>query len=219
MFHGAASAGSEKFILAAESAGIRITRFAHVDDLSASGTGSNQVPVFLSGPDAVRGFFRDRRDRHGAAVIAIALDGEVDVCHYLDAGADDAVRPPVEGREILSRLHAIGRRIAGAATAEICAGPLRVPLGEGPATFAGTALRLSGTERQVLRILAVNHPRRVARLSIYDMLYAMEEDPPQPKVVDVHVSNLRRKLMAADPRGRNFIEAEAGVGYGLAAIA
>ena len=215
MFHGPASASTERVILAAETAGLRIVRFPSLDDLPASAAGANQIPIFLGGLDAVKGFFRDRRGRHGAPVIAIAPEGETDLSPYLDAGADDALRPPVDGREIRARLTAIVRRIAGTATGEMRVGDLSVSLAQGDPTVAGRPVRLSAIEARILVSLAANHPRRVARETLYDSLYALAEDPPQPKVVDVHVSNLRRKLMQADAQGRNFICAVPGVGYGL----
>lgn len=219
ILYGRPTASSEKFVLAAESAGLTIVRItarpgevANPDDL----TGNGSVPLIITGDDIALSLLKRRSGPIRSPVIVIP-EGEGDVAaDLLDAGADDVIAAPLSGREIVSRIRTIMRRIAGFGGGEVSVGDVNVRLNDGSASVCGVRARLSASEAEILRALALNHPRILTRESIYDKLYALSEDPPQSRVVDVHVCNLRRKLAKADPKGRNLIRAVPGVGYGLA---
>lgn len=215
MFCGVPTANSERFIMAAEAAGIKIIRFSGKGDSGDPITAPETVPVIISGDDMARRFLKDAEGLT-SPVIVIPESDKTDIAALLDAGADDVIRPPFSGEEIFSRIKAIFRRLTGApARKEVVLGDLRIPLNGGEITLSGTPVRTSATETEILGILAANHPRKISRDTLYDTLYALAEDPPQSKVIDVHICNLRKKLMKADTMRRNFIRSTSGIGYGL----
>ena len=65
--------------------------------------------------------------------------------------------------------------------------------------FRGRAARLTRQELDVFRFLADVHPREVSLQTIYDHLYQLkpEADWPEPKIVCVIISKLRRALAEA----------------------
>ena len=218
ILYGRPTANGEKFVLAAESASLTIVRITarpgevtNPDDIAGNGS----APLIITGEDIALPLLKHRSGPIRYPVIVIPeRDGMA--ADLLDAGADDVITAPLSGREIVSRIRTIMRRIAGLGGGDVSVGDVNVRLNDGSASVSGVRVRLSASEAEILRALALNHPRTLTRESIYDKLYALSEDPPQSRVVDVHVCNLRRKLAKADPQGRNLIKAVPGVGYGLA---
>lgn len=216
IFCGIPTANSERFIIAAEAAGIKIIRVSGKGNSGGHIAAPGSVPVIISGDDLAKRILEDSNSLSSSPVIVIPESDKTDIAALLDAGADDVIRPPFSGSEIISRIKAIFRRLAGrTARKEIVLGDLCVPLNGGEITLKGMPVRISATETEIIGILAAHHPRKISREALYETLYSLAEDPPQSKVIDVHICNLRKKLMKADERRRNFIRSTSGVGYGL----
>ena len=76
---------------------------------------------------------------------------------------------------------------------------------------SGEAVELTSTEFSILLELLQNKGEVVSKRDLY--VSALGREPvPHDRSVDMHVSNLRRKL-GADPRGDNRIETIRGIGY------
>ena len=75
----------------------------------------------------------------------------------------------------------------------------------------GEAVELTSTEFSILQALLQHRGEVVSKRDLY--LSALGREPvPHDRSVDMHVSNLRRKL-GLDPRGDNRIETIRGIGY------
>ena len=79
------------------------------------------------------------------------------------------------------------------------------------ARVAGQALELTPTEFKLLHHLARTPGRAVSRTELYDA--AMPESDAFERAVDIHITNLRRKLR--DAGADNLIETVRGLGYRL----
>jgi two-component system, OmpR family, response regulator len=103
-------------------------------------------------------------------------------------------------------LRAIIRRSAGSPVPVIELGPVKINTSSHTVTNAGRTVDLSAKEYALLELLALHRDRLVTRTMIYEHIYG-EEDDTLSNVVDVYVSNLRRKL------GSELIETRRGQGY------
>ncbi len=124
------------------------------------------------------------------------------------AGADDYVTKPFEMEEVIVRLRALLRRAAGAATAELSAGPLRLDPARAQVTVDGTPVRLTSRELRILEYLLHRRGRIVSRLDIIDHVYERDMDRDS-NVIDVLIGRIRRKI------GAERIETVRGLGYRL----
>src|SRR5579863_9368898 len=149
------------------------------------------------------------RKTDAVPVLALtARDALPDRVKGLDSGADDYLTKPFELAELLARLRALIRRSAGKASSIIEIGPLKIDTATHTVTNAGQPVPLTAREYSLVELLALHRGELVSRSMIYDHLFD-EEDDSLSNLVDVHVSNLRKKL------GKGFIETRRGQGYVL----
>ena len=147
-------------------------------------------------------------------VIMISARGdEEDKVRALDMGADDYLAKPFGADELLARIRAVLRRATPLLEPERVAaqGDVRVDLGHGTVLRAGTEVRLSPTEYQLLAELA-RHPNEVigyrALLQrVWGPSYADERN-----YLRTFVQRLRLKL-EADPTSPEIITTVPGRGY------
>lgn len=101
------------------------------------------------------------------------------------------------------------------AAGQVGAGELTINVEKRTVEVAGTPVRLTGREYQVLELLASRQHTVLSKAAILKHLYG-EGVTPTPKIVDVFICNLRRKLARAS-EGQDFIETVRGRGYVLRA--
>ncbi len=147
-----------------------------------------------------------RKSHKTPVMILTARDGVNDRVRGLDGGADDYLPKPFHLAELKARLRAIIRRSVGLASAEIMVGELTVDTNTKTVKRGDTLLLLTPREFSLLELLAQHRGKVVSRTQIYEHLFDENEDSLS-NLVDVHVSNLRRKL------GKDFITTRRGQGY------
>lgn len=220
IYHGGPSQTSERALLKLETAGVAFERLPRLalDALGALDASAARDMVILMGHDqTTMPVLRELREK-GVAASMIVLKSDIEdkiIADLLDAGADDVIGPDCGGLELAARLRAVSRRSFQKTVNDITLGDLTVPLDGGPVTIGGAPVKLSAREQEVLRLIALRYPRRISKTTIYDSLFALSGTAPHQKVIDSHIHNLRRKLTAADPQGRDFIETSVGLGYRL----
>ncbi|WP_442775115.1 response regulator [Sphaerotilus montanus] len=136
-------------------------------------------------------------------VIVTARDTLGERIDGLDAGADDFLVKPFANAELMARLRAVTRRTVGRDTAVLVAGGVRLDEQRMRVLCHGEPVSLSPTEFALLRELLRHRDRvRTRRQLEAD---ALPESEGQS--LDVHISNLRRKV------GAGLIRTVRGVGY------
>ncbi len=147
-----------------------------------------------------------RRTHDTPVLILTARDGVNDRVRGLDAGADDYLPKPFHLTELKARLRALIRRSTGHASSEIHVGELTIDTAAKTVTRGGDSIALTAREFSLLELLALHRGKVVSRTKIYDHLFD-ENDESMSNLVDVHMSNLRKKL------GKDFITTRRGQGY------
>ena len=147
-----------------------------------------------------------RRIKKTPVLMLTARDGSRDRVKGLDGGADDYVVKPYDIPELLARLRALIRRSAGVADPNIQIGEVILDTRARSVSRAKEELALTAREYALLEFLAVHRGEVVTRTTLYEHLFD-EDDETMSNLLDVHVSNLRKKL------GHDFITTRRGHGY------
>jgi two-component system KDP operon response regulator KdpE len=167
--------------------------------------------------DGTRVIRHVRREAMTPIIVLSARDAEATKVEALEQGADDYVTKPFGMAELHARLRAALRRAAGPAadpTGRVVMGSLVLDALRHEATVGGVRVDLTPREFEVLRVLLTHAGRLVTRgrllRAVWGEAYGREDH-----YVHVFVSQVRRKLAAADPDGalRDLIVTEPGVGY------
>jgi two-component system, OmpR family, response regulator len=149
---------------------------------------------------------RLRKTRKTPVLMLTARDAVRDRVRGLDSGADDYLVKPFELPELLARLRALIRRSASQAEAKLEIGSVVIDPAARSVTRDGEAVALTAREYALLEYLALHRGKLVTRTMLYDHLFD-ENDSTLSNLLDVHVSNLRKKL------GHDFIATRRGHGY------
>ena len=149
-----------------------------------------------------------RAARATPVLLLTARDAVADRVRGLNGGADDYLTKPFQLDELLARVRALIRRAAGKPSPLLKAGDVEIDTLGRRVRRAGRAVELTPKEYALLEFLAVHAGELVTRTMIYDHIYD-DQDDSLSNVVDVYVSNLRRKL------GRELLETRRGEGYVL----
>jgi two-component system, OmpR family, KDP operon response regulator KdpE len=164
---------------------------------------------------------RVRREATTPILVLSARDREEDKVAALDLGADDYVTKPFGMVELRARIGALLRRAAGPAAdvdGVVQVGELVLDVGRRLVTVKGVPVHLTPREYEVLKVLVAHAGRLVTYGRLLRAVWGTAYDE-EAHYVHVYVSQIRRKLEAADPAGstRGLIVAEPGVGYRIAA--
>jgi len=160
---------------------------------------------------------RTLRSRSATPVIMLTARIERDDrISGLDLGADDYLPKPFEPGELLARIRAVLRRSGEAEVRreKFARGSLSVDPVLRQAHFKGDPVELTSLEFDILLMLARANGRIVSRDEITAALHQRETSPFE-RSLDVHISNLRKKLS----RGSDSpIRTVRGVGYMLVPV-
>ena len=152
-------------------------------------------------------------------IMLTARAEEVDRLVGLSIGADDYVTKPFFPREVLARVQALMRRPRADGRARRQApgvrrfGELTIDTEAHIASMSGAELELTRIEYELLAALCENPRLTLSRRQLLDSVWG-ESWFGDDHVVDVHMSNLRRKL-GDDPREPRYVRTVRGFGYRL----
>jgi len=139
-------------------------------------------------------------------IVLTARDATGDKVAGLDAGADDYLVKPFELDELLARLRAVGRRLAGRTSTLLQVADLSLDPATREVTRAGRAVLLSAREFALLQALLERPGAILSRAQLEDRLYGWGEEL-ESNAISVYMHQLRRKL------GDDLLHTVRGVGY------
>lgn len=166
----------------------------------------------MNGFDVLRAI---RKDVETPVIMLTARGDDIDRILGLESGADDYVPKPCNLRELAARIRAVLRRPSDqgepAASPSRVVGDLRLEPGSQSVFLGGELVPLTATEFLVLEALVelageVAHKDTIARHALGRRI------TPHDRSIDVHVSNLRKKLGPLSD-GRQRIKTVRGRGY------
>jgi two-component system KDP operon response regulator KdpE len=171
----------------------------------------------LPGADGQEVLRRLREWLTAPVIVLSARDQERQKVEALDAGADDYVTKPFAVGELLARMRTAFRHAhrAGAESAVLAVGDLRVDLAARRVTRAGAEVHLTPLEYKLL-VTLMRHAGKVLTHRFLLREVWGPQDSHETHYLRVFVAGLRRKL-EADPARPRFILTEQGVGYRFAA--
>jgi DNA-binding response OmpR family regulator len=156
---------------------------------------------------------REFSDAH--VLMLTAQDSELDKVVGFEAGADDYVTKPFSVAELVGRVKAVLRRAQRAVAASRIFGALTVDPLARVVTLDGEPLELTRIEFDLLDALTAEPRVAFSRAQLLEKVWGPNWFGDD-HLIDVHVSNLRRKL-ADDPRDPDFVCTVRGVGYRMGA--
>ncbi|MDN5344719.1 MAG: two-component system, OmpR family, operon response regulator KdpE [Clostridia bacterium] len=147
-------------------------------------------------------------------IILTVREHEQDKIAALDAGADDYVTKPFSMGELLARMRAALRHAARSEEEPVLSlGGLTVDLARRLVTVEGREVKLTPTEYEILKNLAVNAGRVLTHRQLLRTIWGPEYQD-DTHYLRVYIGQLRRKL-EPDPTRPRYIITEPGVGYRL----
>ena len=189
------------------------------------------MPV-LNGIETLK---RIRQKFETPVLMLTARGDEIDRVIGLELGADDYLPKPFNDRELVARMKAILRRSHNKADAEAVDQSVpsdeHKPLefqgitlypGRQQAVYHGKDLDLTGTEFLLLQML-IRNPGQILSRDLLSMEVLGKRLSPFDRAIDMHMSNLRKKLPVRDDsspwfktlRGRGYLLMVAnGTDYG-----
>ena len=146
-------------------------------------------------------------------IVLSAKNAVSDKVSLLKRGADDYITKPFEPEELLARIEASLRRAGKDAAADrpLVHRALVLSPGERRVTLDGKPLTLTAHEFDILALLMRQPEKVYSRESLYEQVW-QGGYYGENNTVNVHVSNIRKKLKAIDPDA-DYIETVYGIGF------
>jgi two-component system response regulator AdeR len=133
------------------------------------------------------------------------------------AGADECLSLPFHPRELLARIKAVLRRAERQAASLhrlLRCGSLELDPEQREVRVAGQVIGVTSLEYELLYVLLRTPGRAFSRAQLLELIPGFQHHAPFDRAVDIHISNLRRKLSQAMGTDA-LIETVRGVGYRL----
>jgi two-component system alkaline phosphatase synthesis response regulator PhoP len=148
---------------------------------------------------------------HTPIILLTARSQEAEKVLGLQLGADDYVTKPFSPLELRARIEAVLRRAAGVPAAETFRfGDVDVDFARCELRRGGQVVEITPVEFKLLATFIRNRGRVLSRQQLLDLVWT--DATCGDRVVDTHVSNLRKKIeeQPAEPR---YLASVRGMGY------
>lgn len=164
------------------------------------------LDAMLPGMDGWEVLRRLRATHRTPVLMLTARDRLTDRVRGLDLGADDYLVKPFDLPELLARLRALIRRGKAQPKSRWEIGGVIIDSAARTVTQEGALVALTAREYALVEYLALHRGEVISRTALYEHLFDENEDTLS-NLLDVHVSNIRKKL------GHEFIATRRGMGY------
>ncbi len=159
----------------------------------------------MDGLEVCRALRHEDATRAIPVIMLTVKSGETDKVLGLEIGADDYMTKPFSPRELVARIRAVLRRKEGAKEPDdvFRLDDLRIDWAKYTITLKGKALALTPKEFELLRALIHAKGRVLSREQLLERVWGYERAVElETRTVDLHVSQLRRKL---GPIGKQIV--------------
>lgn len=173
-----------------------------------------KLPGEIDGLELLERIKDDRMTANIPVIFCSVLDSENDIINALNAGADDYVIKPFSLREFMARIRSVLRRhrnfTPAVTTRTIEYRTLILNIDSRGLIIDGDSISLSPTEFSILTQLLRSRNKPFTREEIFTTAWPGEE-MNNPRLVDVNISRLRKKL---GTYAQNLVN-RSGLGYGF----
>ena len=143
-----------------------------------------------------------------------AKDGEWDEAEALDTGADDYLTKPFSFVVLVAHLRALVRRGSTRRPSLLRVGSLEIDPATRSCSRHGQVIDLTAKELAIVEHLARRAGHVVSKADLLEHAWDFAYDG-SPSVIEVHISNIRRKIDR--PFGTDTLLTQRGAGYQLVA--
>jgi two-component system OmpR family response regulator len=179
---------------------VHVASIAEATDIARmNGAAMLILDRLLSGADSLQSleFIRNQSVKIPILVIS-TLSSPGEIARGLKAGADGYLPKPFDMVELLARVDALVRRLSDIRTTRLTVGDLEIDLIDRAASRSGIEIILLPTEFKLLEYFLRHPDQLVTREMLLEHVWQDEFEVGR-SVIDVHISNLRRKI---DEQGR-----------------
>jgi len=155
------------------------------------------LDVMMPQLDGIATLKRIRRTSNIPIIMLTAKDSDGDKINGLEFGADDYIAKPCNPREIVARINAVLRRTTTALTNTQSVDGLELLANELKANYLGKCLELTAAEFYVLQALVAQGDEIISRDELTKQALGRELTA-YDRAIDVHISNLRKKLTSVN---------------------
>ncbi len=173
------------------------------------------LDLMLPGRDGLSVLKEIRSLRLSTPVILLTARNELgDRIEGLNLGADDYMSKPFFVEELVARMHAVVRRLAGDRQNTLQVGQLKLDRISRQASCNGQSIELTAREFNLLEYLMRSAGQAFTRSQILEHVWGYDFDPTT-NVVDVCIKRIRGKMAALQDPGETAspIESVRGTGY------
>ena len=158
---------------------------------------------------------RENKHYNVPVLVLSAKNSLVDKVSLLKNGADDYITKPFEPEEVIARVQSALRRAGKEFDSEkiITYKTLQLYPQSRKITISGTEMVLTAHEYEILYLFLQNPEKVYSRESLYELVW-QGGYYGENNTVNVHVSNLRKKLKEADSK-EDYIQTVYGIGFKL----
>ena len=185
--------------------------YAALDAISEQEPDLIVMDLMLPGIDGLT-LTRQVQQQSGIPIIILTARGDTsDRIRGLDWGADDYLPKPFSPRELVSRIHAVLRRVGEETISEIAFGDVTMTHSSRQVEVSGQTVSLTAREFDLLWFMA-GHPSQVfSRENLLENVWG-SDFRGDPSTVTVHMRHLREKV-EQDPSAPRHLVTVWGVGY------
>jgi len=151
------------------------------------------LPI-LSGYDAGSLLKKDEKTKHIPIIFLSAKNSVTDITHGLTQGADDYIPKPFDYKELVARIRVRLRKGTDSAAQPLQIGDLKIDPANREVIFNGKKAKLTLTEFDILRCLAIHAGGVVSREDILKEVWREDSRKTNDRTIDVHIRALRRKI-------------------------
>ncbi|MDX1442763.1 MAG: response regulator transcription factor [Gammaproteobacteria bacterium] len=157
-----------------------------------------------TGLDALKWLRQERKD-DTPVIFVTQMDEEAQIVEALGEGADDYMIKPVRKAEMLARLKAVTRRLAGGDDHLVELGPYVIDAKHRSAKVDEEKVELTAREVDLASFLLRNPEKLLSRRHILENVWNLRNPDINTRTVDTHLSRLRRKLQLDGSNGWKLV--------------